>query len=422
MLNQKAKIIEPKGIKLRDPEDFQSLREDIYEDARIAMEKSFPQKYGNIVMRVRDLHYQDPPTFTKKYEKEAISKDLYLGRKLKGTVQLYDKEGALLDEKQTTLMRVPYLTDRGTFIHGGNDYGSLMQSRLIPGVYTRRQENGSLETQVNTRPGTGSSFRVGLESDTGQYSLKVRSSNIHLYSLLKDMGVPDEEMRKNWGDELFKMNAANYDPSALDRAYERAVPKFQKTLAGENPDKRKLLNDFFEKAQVHERVTRMNLPGKFDMEKQAAFIGKELSESLLPEFKPDLSPSDALDAYVVRNPAVVELVKEASSGDVVPQHLKWIGWYAHTSAGNTTPFDAEYTKMWKKAAAHFNGLDRDPEIVLSARTWGIDLTKDMSSTDRSDIVLDIQEMLVAEEALTTLQKESSHVGSNFAEIFNTLID
>jgi DNA-directed RNA polymerase beta subunit len=422
MLNPNAKIIEPKGVRLRDPEDFSTLRDDIYNDALTAVEKSFPQKYGSIVMRVSDLRYVDPPTFTKKYEKEAIAKDQYLGRKLKGKISLLDKEGNLLDEKDTTLMRVPYLTDRGTFIHGGNDYGSLMQTRLIPGVYTRRQENGNLETQVNTRPGAGSSFRIGFEADTGQYNIKVRSANIHLYSLMKDMGVDEDVMKKTWGEQLYAKNAANYDPTAINRAYEKAVPAYQKKAAGDSPDKGKMLREFFDKVQVHEHVTRNNLPYKFDLEKAAQVNAIEIcNEAMLPSFAPSLSAETAMDLYFARNPQTLELLKEASEFTPVPSHLKWLSWYKNFEEGQTSPYDEENKLAWRKAAAHYSPLDpSDPEVLLGAASWAIDLSGS-DEADKEKNIVNALNYLEINKAQDTILKEANFTGSTFHEIIN-LID
>lgn len=421
MLNPNAKIIEPKDVRLRDPEDFATLRDDIYNDTIRAIEKSFPQKYGNVVMRVSDVKFVDPPTFTKKQEKEALARDQYLGRKLKGKISLYDLEGNVLDEKETTLMRVPYLTDRGTFIHGGSDYGSLMQSRLIPGVYTRRQENGNLETQVNTRPGTGGSFRIGLESETGQYSLKIKNSNLHLYSLMKDMGIDEEEIKNTWGEELYKINASKYDPSAINRAYDKIVPNFQKRLAGENPDKAAMLRDFFEKAQVHERVTRRNLPMKFDLEKRAEVIARNfVNEALLPEFAPAFTSSECLDMYLADKPEIENMIKSASDDYTVPSQLKWLSWLHNYEAGNTSPVDEENKLVWRKAAAHFSKLDINPETYLSAGSWGIDIAKGMEEDAFYALVENTNNYLSEVRDTSVLLKEAGHKGSKFLEILEEL--
>jgi len=66
-----------------------------------------------------------------KSQKEAILKGNTLSRSLKGTLNLTDNEtGEVLDSKRTTLAKVPYLTDRGTFIVKGTEYTLANQMRL----------------------------------------------------------------------------------------------------------------------------------------------------------------------------------------------------------------------------------------------------------------------------------------------------
>ena len=79
---------------------------------------------------------------------KALHEDGFLARRLKGTVTLTDsKTGEVLDQKKSiTLMKVPFLTGRGTFIRDGNEWGTINQTRLLPGAYSRYQNNGDLET------------------------------------------------------------------------------------------------------------------------------------------------------------------------------------------------------------------------------------------------------------------------------------
>ena len=168
-------------------------------------------------------------------------------------------------------MKVPVLTDRGTFIHNGNEIGVIRQARLLPGVYTRRQANGHLEAQFNARVGTGKGFRVGLEPQTAQYRLKIAQSNLHLYSLLKDLGTTDEELARSWGQDILEMNKKKYDPRALDRAYERLVQKYKQEPKADREMKAKAVREALEEIQVSDRVMKKNLPNWMDRVKSAAW-------------------------------------------------------------------------------------------------------------------------------------------------------
>jgi DNA-directed RNA polymerase beta subunit len=216
----------PEGVELRDLNDYRTLRGSIFGGVQKAFQTAFPISYGGTRMEVDNVRYDDEKDYTLAEQKKAILEDKYLTRKLKGTVRLYDEEsGEMLDERDMPLMRVPWLTERNTFIHNGSEYATIMQSRLLPGVYTRRQNNGHLETQFNARPGAGKGFRIGFEPDTAQYRLRIAQANLHMYSLLKDLGIPDEELRGRWGDEVFEANKRKYDARVFDKAYQRLVPK-----------------------------------------------------------------------------------------------------------------------------------------------------------------------------------------------------
>ena len=51
----------PSGVTLREPEDFDTLRELIYEGARKRMASSFPASYNGVRLELHDLDYSDPP-------------------------------------------------------------------------------------------------------------------------------------------------------------------------------------------------------------------------------------------------------------------------------------------------------------------------------------------------------------------------
>jgi hypothetical protein len=178
-----------------------------------------------------------------------------------------------------------------------------MQSRLLPGVYTRRQANGELETQFNVKPGTGIGFRVGFEPETTQYRVKISQANLHLYSLLKDLGTSDKELEKSWGPEIFRANQMKYDARVFDKAYDRLVPARQKKLDKSREDKMTSVRNALEAAQIHARVAQKNLPNMFDpkvaAEWDAKWKGKQAAEKVIDEmpFNPDLEPEQVYDNY-----------------------------------------------------------------------------------------------------------------------------
>lgn len=264
----------PEGVELYDFEDAPAHRKLIYEDAQKTLQKQFPRVHNGVRMELRDLHYADPEDYTIKQQKEALLSDKYLARRLRGTVELYDdKTGDLLDKKTTTLMRVPYLTERHTIIRDGNEWSSIAQARLLAGAYTRVQANGEPETQFNVRPGTGMPFRVHMDPESAIFRMSVHGSDLSLYSLMKDIGISDDELRTRWGDEVFEANAGKYDTRTLDKAYMKIVPAWNRKA---NPsrtreEKAALIRDAITRSQAATKVLKYTLPNLTDSTKSASW-------------------------------------------------------------------------------------------------------------------------------------------------------
>lgn len=271
----------PDGVELLDFEDFDKRRQLLFDHAKEALQGRFPASHNGVRMDLTNLEYADKENYTIREQKDALLNDKYLMRRLRGTVTLTDeKTGEVLDQQTKTLMRVPYLTDRGTFIREGNEWGTISQQRLLPGAYTRFQNNGDLETQFNVRPGTGNAFRVNFNPSSAVYKFSIAGSQLHLYSLLKDMGTSDDELRKRWGDAVFEANAAGYDAKVLDRAYTKIVPEWDrdKNPSRSREEKAELIRRALDRSQVATDVVRHTLPNLFDREKAASW--KEAGEGM----------------------------------------------------------------------------------------------------------------------------------------------
>ena len=254
----------PEGVELTPFSDHAAWRSKIFGDVKSAVETSFPKTYGNIRLEVSDLDYQDPETYSLEDQKNALLNDKYLTRRLRGKLRLFDNTtDELLDEKEHTIMRVPYLTERGTFIHNGSEYVSLRQNRLRPGVYTRRKANGDLEAQFNIRRGTGpGGFRVRFEPQTGLYKMDIGQSSLRLYSLLHDLGMDDERIKEAWGEDIWKINKDGYDPRVFEKAYSRLAGfKAQEGISRE--EKTSQIIDILNSGRMDKEIVRKTLPNLY---------------------------------------------------------------------------------------------------------------------------------------------------------------
>lgn len=242
------------------PDDFGRVRSSLESKIASSIQNSFPLDWGGVRLELKNVKY-DPKSFSIKEQKEALLQDKYLSKPLKGDLYLYDsKTNQLLDKlPNKTIMNIPYYTNRGTFIHNGNEYTTLKQSRLKPGIYTRIKDNGDLESQFNVKRGTGIGYRITFEPKNSIYKLNVSQSNVSLYSILHDLGVEDEVLEKAWGKDIFNKNKLKYDSRALDKIHQKLVPA-RNRKATSREDKIRELYKAFEDQKVSRSVVSRTLP------------------------------------------------------------------------------------------------------------------------------------------------------------------
>lgn len=172
-------------------------------------------------LHVKDIHIPEGKgNFSLKEQKQAIMDKGDLTLPIKGTFQLLDKAtGQVLDEKKTTIAHLPFVTERNTVIFNGSEYLVTNQQRLKPGVYTRIRESGEAEAHVNVKSGTGVGGKLLFHAEKAVFTFEVGTSQIKLYGLLHDLGVPDSAMKQAWGEEIFLKNKATYDGTEIDKFY-----------------------------------------------------------------------------------------------------------------------------------------------------------------------------------------------------------
>jgi DNA-directed RNA polymerase subunit beta' len=135
-----------------------------------------------------------------------------------GTLVMKNNEtGEVVDRRTVKLADLPRMTQRHSYIIGGQEYQVDNQWRLKHGAYTRRRDNGQLETQFNVAG--KSKFDITLDPETKVFSMSRGSSqNIPVYPLMKELGVDDDTLEASWGKEIL---AANRDARASATALTR---------------------------------------------------------------------------------------------------------------------------------------------------------------------------------------------------------
>jgi DNA-directed RNA polymerase beta subunit len=235
-----------------------AIRNNIFNGAAREAQNIKPIQNDLYTLSLQDVGYEGPETFSKREHKAAILSHGSLARKLRGTWTLTDNAtGKPISQKRATIANVPYLTHAGTFVNNGVEYTLAHQMRLRAGVYTREKDNGELEAHVNVLPGKGRMHRYFLDPKTGVFKINIGQAQIPLMPMLKAMGVPEQEIRKAWGNELTAVNMEKGDAGTIDKLYNRLVYKPVPGIDAES--KQKAILDEFSRMEMDPEVTRRTL-------------------------------------------------------------------------------------------------------------------------------------------------------------------
>jgi DNA-directed RNA polymerase beta subunit len=199
---------QPSPPDLLDYADYNSTRQRLYDRVQEAVSTSFPVENEQYKLSIDNLRYTGPGDYSLTEQKKALMEGRSLGRKLTGVYTVTDKVTGQPVSKtgRKTLLTVPYLTPRGTFIRNGVENVVMKQFRLLPNVYTRRTDDGSVESQFNVAKGTGSQFRLFMDPTTAVFYYRQKGRKIPLYPVLRASGMKEEEIGQVWGKDILAAN------------------------------------------------------------------------------------------------------------------------------------------------------------------------------------------------------------------------
>lgn len=193
---------------LYSPGDYATIRKQLFRNVQKAIAQRFPLRNQRYSLDLQNVGYIDPQRISLQQQKRAILQNKSVGRRLKGTWVLRDNATGKVVSKsgRQTLMTVPYMTDRGTFIRSGSQYTFNNIMRLQPGVYTKRNNDDLLSAQFNVKRGTGAGFNMKFVPSTGLFHINKGSRNVPAYYVLKQLGVTDDQLKQAWGEQLWRKN------------------------------------------------------------------------------------------------------------------------------------------------------------------------------------------------------------------------
>lgn len=266
---------------LREFGDAIGTRNRIYDEVLKAAQGIKPLTNQRHTLQLRDVDYADEGVFDIQKQKEAILSGKTLGRRLVGTWELVDNATQqVMDSKKATLARVPFMTERGTFIHNGSEYTLSNQVRLRPGVFTRVKDNGEIEAHANILPGKGVSHRYFLDPAKGIFYVRFGQAKIPLMPLLRALGAKDRDLQEAWGSKLWEANAQKDDPGTLNKLYTKLIRRTNPNAPPE--EKLQSVKEFIEKMEVDPEVMERTLGknyGNLNLESLLATTKKLLAVS-----------------------------------------------------------------------------------------------------------------------------------------------
>ncbi len=291
-----ADIVEP--VRFRKFDDIDQQRKDIYDSAAKAFQG---KKLENATHRLElnNVGYDNDFNPSIADEKKAILQNGTIQRPLKGTISLYDSAtNNKLDEQRITLAHIPHLTGRGLFIRDGVPWALRNQIRLRPGIYARKKSSGSSEAHFNIKPGTGRGFRVELDPESGVFKMMIGQSGTRLYPILKAAGVTDEDMKKSWGEDLFKRNYRLNSGHDLQDVTKIIHKLGREELEVKEDNAGPLLKELLAKSEVDEGSTELTLGEKIKNISPATIL--KASQKVIKVSK-DEDPGDNRDSQAFQS-------------------------------------------------------------------------------------------------------------------------
>lgn len=261
----------------------------------------FPVETNNRILTVSNVAVEDSKLSPYDY---ASQKEIKINEKdyvapVYGDLKLIDKvTGEVISEKKKfRLMDIPMLTDRYSYILGGNEYAVDKQLRMKPGIYTREKDNGELESQFNLAKGGGRGFKILMDPSNGIFKFKIGTSNPPLYSLLNALGTSDDSIRDAWGEALFNTNVKKTQKtmkSDVMKIYKSIFSKEAESYAQAETE----LKGFFDKTILSEETSKRTLGKGFaKVEPETLLL---TSKKLLQVYRGE-AESDDRDSLIFKN-------------------------------------------------------------------------------------------------------------------------
>lgn len=231
------------------------------------------------------------------------------GVPLKAEIELIDNQlGKPVGRASTvTLMKLPMMTSRQSFIVDGGEYQVDHLLKLKAGIYTRVKRNGDLVSEFMLRKGGHKNFDILLDRKKSLLNFKAKDSDAKtpLYPLMKVMGVDDGELERQWGSAVYRANKID-NPEAVDKALRKFYERTGGKDLGRPPSEQELKEhayNYFDQTELWADTTKATLGQPFTKVTGGALTAA--STKLLKLERKEVEPDDR-DSLIFKEVVHVE--------------------------------------------------------------------------------------------------------------------
>lgn len=394
----------PPAVRFRSLGDIPATRRAIFDNTLAAFKELPAVENQRYVLSLKNLRYEGSDTPSERARKRAVLSASDMFRRLKGTYVLTDKlTGEVVGQRQTTLAHVPYLTKDGTIVSRGTEYTITHQQRLVPGIYTRKRDDGTVSAHVNVKGGLGQ--HIELNPATESFSVRLGTTNAPLFPLLKLLGASEQELRAAVGDDLYASNVQDEAKEAM--ALNKLFGKLSARTGQDVPDRKEAIRAAFDRMELDPDASAATLGrpfAKVDKDALLAAVKNVLAVSRgeredddrdAAYFQRLVGPEDIFAEQVARNRRLLNqaLFKATRQGSLksVPVGLftKAIrGSFLHTGLGNVLEevnpaeiFDQHFrvTRMGRGGIPSVDSIPESSRAVSPTTMGFLDLVRTAES-------------------------------------------
>ncbi len=261
-----------------------------------ALKDNFPIEGRKNKLVLHDIHIDDSSADHADIRSQEAAKmnGRTWGANVHADVSLVDKvTGQELDRTKIKLMTLPKPTQRYSYIVDGNEWQVDNLWRLRSGVYAHIKQNGKMEAEFNLKTPLARQPRIYIPFDPEKKNFKLEygDSSFSLYPVLKTLGVDDADMKKTWGDAIYKAN--EIPPAKIEKEVNKLYDKLSKKgvkAAGDSlKQKAEAIVDAFHEAELLPETTKATLGQPLDKVNGNALLlaSKRILEVARGEIPPD---------------------------------------------------------------------------------------------------------------------------------------